>query len=721
MWLLNVLTALCTCVTVCGADGCSGFKHLENGRTFFRYGGLMVVYSCRPGYKLHGYRTNSCVAGHWSRDPPVCVGFGCSSPGPITHGTSSMTDDGSAVMFSCSSGFRLHGPSKLFCKGHIWNGSKPECRELDQVAPDVQVEGTNSEAVVVKEGSQNSPTSLIFSKDIPLDSLSSIESQTQTNLSTQDVNSTTNSQNDVSLLNLTTTRLPHAASIGPQTTLMKHELAEGDTGRVTQTSPRPSVPSKSPLPAAVSATVSLESRKASTAFSGARTLTVSVASSVTLTSTVQQNKLSTSTSTPQEFTILTSEAQLTRSYPPSSAPRAVSSFSETLLHDSTSAAPSLRPDSSVYLTPSPSALHLQTESVPVTNPDNGPVCPSPPVPAHGSVHFHSEGTSETKLYIQYRCSRGYTLAHGDAHSICQEGGTWSGVTPVCVASTSCAIDNGGCSQLCLDSSLQNQTSHQTHSRSHCRCRSGFFLLEDGRTCRDINECLEHQNQCQHRCINSFGSFTCACDDGYQLSSDQTSCTDVDECLQPAAVTLCIFSCVNTPGSFYCHCPAGYQLQTGHSHCQDIDECAGVLGRGPCAHECHNSPGSFSCSCSSGHVLAGDGLTCVSECPAGFRKRQISTEKLHDLREECADINECEALDCDWRCVNLPGSYRCICPKGYSLHTDGRRCLDVNECSRKNGGCSHLCVNQRGGHKCACPSTHRLSSYSWKKCVPRARK
>ncbi len=45
-------------------------------------------------------------------------------------------------------------------------------------------------------------------------------------------------------------------------------------------------------------------------------------------------------------------------------------------------------------------------------------------------------------------------------------------------------------------------------------------------------------------------------------------------------------------------------------------------------------------------------------------------------------------------------------------------LDINECSRKNGGCSHLCLNQKGGYKCACPASHRLSPYSWKKCLPR---
>nr|XP_046190253.1 uncharacterized protein LOC124018965 [Oncorhynchus gorbuscha] len=54
-------------------EECSSFRHVENGRTFFRYSGLYVAFTCNPGYKIHGYRTNSCVSGQWTREPPVCV------------------------------------------------------------------------------------------------------------------------------------------------------------------------------------------------------------------------------------------------------------------------------------------------------------------------------------------------------------------------------------------------------------------------------------------------------------------------------------------------------------------------------------------------------------------------------------------------------------------------------------------------------------------------
>lgn len=70
----------CVCFVTCWmfsgviASECSGFRHLENGRTFFRYGGLYVTFSCKPGFRLHGHRTSSCVSGQWARHPPLCVG-----------------------------------------------------------------------------------------------------------------------------------------------------------------------------------------------------------------------------------------------------------------------------------------------------------------------------------------------------------------------------------------------------------------------------------------------------------------------------------------------------------------------------------------------------------------------------------------------------------------------------------------------------------------------
>lgn len=64
-----------------------------------------------------------------------------------------------------------------------------------------------------------------------------------------------------------------------------------------------------------------------------------------------------------------------------------------------------------------------------------PVCPYPPIPAHGTFYFHTipnPAPFQYKHYIQYACYAGYTLANGDVYSYCLQDGQWSGVTPMCI-------------------------------------------------------------------------------------------------------------------------------------------------------------------------------------------------------------------------------------------------------------------------------------------------
>ena len=42
---------------------------------------------------------------------------------------------------------------------------------------------------------------------------------------------------------------------------------------------------------------------------------------------------------------------------------------------------------------------------------------------------------------------------------------------------------------------------------------------------------------------------------------------------------------------------------------------------------------------------------------------------------CADVNECDtsANQCAFRCFNMPGTFRCICPMGYKVAADQIHC------------------------------------------------
>nr|CAA03855.1 lipophorin receptor [Locusta migratoria] len=76
----------------------------------------------------------------------------------------------------------------------------------------------------------------------------------------------------------------------------------------------------------------------------------------------------------------------------------------------------------------------------------------------------------------------------------------------------CAVNNGGCSQKCVD----------TPAGYYCDCLPGYKLV-DNHTCDDVNEC-EIPGACSQECINEKGTFKCQCVEGYLRDPrDPTRC------------------------------------------------------------------------------------------------------------------------------------------------------------------------------------------------------
>ena len=91
-----------------------------------------------------------------------------------------------------------------------------------------------------------------------------------------------------------------------------------------------------------------------------------------------------------------------------------------------------------------------------------------------------------------------------------------------------------------------------------------------------------------------------------------------------------------------------------------------------------------------------------------------------------DISECaaNASVCDHVCTDTTDSFECSCYKGYTLASDGRSCLDTDECAADTDNCQQQCVNvpMGGGFTCDCepgyllkPDNHTCSGESNRLC------
>ncbi|XP_052280875.1 uncharacterized protein LOC127878390 [Dreissena polymorpha] len=294
----------------------------------------------------------------------------------------------------------------------------------------------------------------------------------------------------------------------------------------------------------------------------------------------------------------------------------------------------------------------------------------------------------------------------------------------------------------------------------CTCNTGFARSTDEKSCIDINECADVGNCLYGTCINEVGGYRCQCPPNYQLNAAGTGCVDIDECVEyPGHCGL--GTCVNMPGNFSCLCPDSYMPIAGEG-CIDMREdacyavftnasslrrlprcdhklssqvtkrqccCVGMLGQG-WGNQCEPCPVKNSrayldlckplpikevkhkCSiyqflCENGRCIdtnTEEGFLC--ECGVGYAYNAIS--------KRCNDTNECRTIEnlcANGRCINEEGSFRCVCPSGYVLTMDGRRCIECHP-SQFGHNCSQTCSRNcnstchHGTGHCSCQPGYR---------------
>ncbi|VDO82337.1 unnamed protein product [Heligmosomoides polygyrus] len=265
---------------------------------------------------------------------------------------------------------------------------------------------------------------------------------------------------------------------------------------------------------------------------------------------------------------------------------------------------------------------------------------------------------------------------------------------------------------CAEGELQNP---QTGECTSIDCPLGYYPSNG--MCSDIDECATG-DRCApgEECVNTAGSFRCQqkgniCSAGYVVNENTGFCDDINECLNK---TICGgLMCINLPGSYKCRCNAGYEFNEKTKSCVDVDECEKFAGH-VCdlSAECENTIGSFTCKCKPGFKLASDGRRCedINECLTGAARCEQKCINIPGSYQCICDRGYTVGNDlCMGGCINTKGSYLCECPPGYKIQTDGRTCVDVDECALGEcQGHDRICVNTLGQYKChniECPPNY----------------
>lgn len=309
-------------------------------------------------------------------------------------------------------------------------------------------------------------------------------------------------------------------------------------------------------------------------------------------------------------------------------------------------------------------------------------------------------------------------------------GYQSSTNTTCEDIDECLVENGGCTDTCTN----------LVGSFECSCNPGFeFDPTDTKKlkCRDINECnaantSAHFHGCSQLCHNQPGEFECGCEKGYTLLDDKKTCEDIDECLGNHGCHSTAYGplangakCKNTPGSYICLCTPPL-VHVDNVTC-DIDECHPHVGQLPPISAPAAAPAAAGGANYTTKVLKEgphEGFSAGVSAFLAIRTTLLNfgakghSHQNHTLRsrQEPGPDNG----GCSHGCQNLPGGYVCTCPVGFvldenpELEDPGKNCKDIDECTDRPDlvnchGEGSMCQNTPGSFTCACTEGYKLNA------------
>ncbi|XP_063113676.1 matrilin-2 isoform X4 [Cavia porcellus] len=321
-----------------------------------------------------------------------------------------------------------------------------------------------------------------------------------------------------------------------------------------------------------------------------------------------------------------------------------------------------------------------------------------------SVFQNKLCTAHMCSILEHNCAHFCINTPGSYECRCKQGYILHADQKTCRIQDLCALEDHACEQLCVN----------VPGSFVCQCYSGYSLAEDGKRCVAVDYCGSEDHGCEHMCVNADGSYLCKCREGFALNPDKKTCTKIDFCASPTHG--CQHECVNTDTSYACRCLKGFMLNPDKKTCRRINYCA--LNKPGCEHECVNTEESYYCRCRRGYTLDPNGRTCsrVDHCAQDHDCEQLCLNTEESFVCQCSegflineDLKTCSRADycllsdhgCEYACVNTDRSFACQCPEGHVLRSDGKTCAKRDPCAAGDHGCEHSCVSSEDSFECRC--------------------
>uniref|UniRef100_A0A3B4XK95 Matrilin 2 n=1 Tax=Seriola lalandi dorsalis TaxID=1841481 RepID=A0A3B4XK95_SERLL len=308
--------------------------------------------------------------------------------------------------------------------------------------------------------------------------------------------------------------------------------------------------------------------------------------------------------------------------------------------------------------------------------------------------FQSKLCSEMCEVVDHQCQHICVSSPASYRCKCRKGFTLNPDGKTCKEIDFCDLGNHGCEHDCVS----------VPESYICRCKKGYVLNLDGKTCSKIDHCADGTHGCEQEFINTEDSCVCKCRQGFTLRPDGKTCKKIDHCAD--GTHGCEQEFINTEDSCMCKCRKGFTLRPDGKTCKKIDHCAD--GTHGCEQEFMNTEDSCVCKCRKSFTLRPDGKTCKSKYPVLLSFYSVKSYFIFSVfaplirlftaeTDHCADGNH----GCEQDFMSTEDSCVCKCREGYTLRPDGKTCQRLDLCQTVDHRCEHQCVSTADSYICRC--------------------